>query len=151
VKQSKKEGVSNVDFKNVDVQHLPFQEDCFDLVVSRLGFHHFVEPYKILSEMDRVCKPGGTIEIVDMISPEENQLFRLYNHYERLRDPSHVNALKESNFIELFKYFELKIKHNDIQNAPFNLRRWLELTKTDNQIRKKLLMIWLTPKNEEVL
>lgn len=48
-----------------------------------------IRPTKVLQEMIRVSELLGTICVVDMISPEDNELYRQYNHYERLRDPSH--------------------------------------------------------------
>jgi ubiquinone/menaquinone biosynthesis C-methylase UbiE len=51
-------------------ESLPFDDDTFDVAVSRLVFHHLPGDVKTaaLSEVARVLKPGGRILVVDMAS-----------------------------------------------------------------------------------
>lgn len=42
---------------------LPFRSNYFDLVLSVTAFEFFSSPEKAISEMTRVCKPGGRIVI----------------------------------------------------------------------------------------
>lgn len=44
-----------------DVAALPFKDGAFDLVTSIAAFEHFLDVPKVLSEVARVLKPGGTI------------------------------------------------------------------------------------------
>jgi SAM-dependent methyltransferase len=44
-----------------DVEHLPFPDASFDLVVSFTGLHCFPDPARAVVEMARVLKPGGVI------------------------------------------------------------------------------------------
>lgn len=74
-----------------------------------------------------------------MISAEDDKLSSLYNHYERLRDSSHYNALKKSQFIKLFKDTGLELKQVDVLDVPVHLKRWLALTETDKQIKEKII------------
>lgn len=130
--------ISNIEFNLAHAEQLPSKE-AFDLVISRLAFHHFTNPKKVLQEMIRVSTLSGTICVVDMISPEDDDLYRLYNHYERLRDPSHRNALKETEFIKLFKNAGLDIQTIETIDVPINVNRWLELTSTDNQVAVQII------------
>src|ERR671918_107256 len=43
---------------------LPFADESFDVVVSRLGVMFFPDPLAACTEMLRVTKPGGTIGFV---------------------------------------------------------------------------------------
>src|SRR5688500_14312800 len=52
-------GVTNVEFRQGDVEHLPFEAATFDLVVSRFAAHHFPHPARAVQELARVLKPGG--------------------------------------------------------------------------------------------
>src|SRR5699024_8541096 len=110
MKQTEQKGISNITYRIANAENLPFKQESFDFVISRLGFHHFTNPSKILKEMSKVCARNGTVGVIDMISAEDDELSHLYNHYERLRDPSHFNALKRSQIIELFKNTRLKLK-----------------------------------------
>lgn len=51
-----------IPFQVVNVDHgLPFATDEFDLVVSYNAFEHVGAPPAVLSEMVRVCRPGGHV------------------------------------------------------------------------------------------
>lgn len=44
-----------------DVEHLPFDDASFDLVVSFTGLHCFPDPARAVVEMVRVLRPGGVL------------------------------------------------------------------------------------------
>lgn len=89
-------------FLEGDATHLPFADEQFDLVVSRFALHHIDDPAKAAREMARVCRPGGAVAIIDMVSePEEPG--RLHNRLERLRDPSHRMALQEHELVQVLR------------------------------------------------
>ena len=46
--------------------------------------------------MMRVCKCEHSVCVVDLLSPEDKGVAKIYNHLEQLRDPSHTVALSES-------------------------------------------------------
>ncbi len=50
-----------VDFKEGDVEALPYPDDSFDRVLSQFGHMFAPQPEIAISEMLRVLKPGGTI------------------------------------------------------------------------------------------
>ena len=89
-------GLNNVTFKSGDAENLPFNDDEFDGVVTRLAIHHFANPQRALDEMFRVLRPGGVAVIVDVVSSEDRDESKLHNAIERLRDPSHVRMLPAS-------------------------------------------------------
>ena len=102
--KSKEEGFSNIKFVHGDATSLPFPDSSFGLVTSRLAIHHFTKPRPILEEMARVARPGGRVVIVDLVASEDQEQVRsvnnlrtvqaeMHNRLERLRDPSHTNAL----------------------------------------------------------
>ncbi len=91
-----KAGLLNVDFRCGDAENLPFDDAQFDGVVTRLAVHHFADPQRALNEMFRVLRSGGTAVVVDITSSEDAAESNLQNAIERLRDPSHVRMLPQS-------------------------------------------------------
>jgi ubiquinone/menaquinone biosynthesis C-methylase UbiE len=85
-----------------DVEPLPFADASFSIVVSRLAFHHFERPGAVLSEMQRVCRPGGVVAVVDLTAPDDPSQAAAMNAMERIRDPSHVRALSRAELEGLF-------------------------------------------------
>jgi ubiquinone/menaquinone biosynthesis C-methylase UbiE len=62
---ARKSGVT-VDFRHGDVARMPFESECFDLVVCQAAFKNFTLPRTALAEMHRVLRVGGTAVIQDM-------------------------------------------------------------------------------------
>jgi ubiquinone/menaquinone biosynthesis C-methylase UbiE len=92
-------GLNNVRWLVAKVNQVPFADASFSLVTCRYAFHHMVEPAKAAAEMARVCRPGGRVVLVDVITTSEKA--EAYDHWERLRDPSHVSALTLDKLVRL--------------------------------------------------
>ena len=86
-------GLSNATFQVGDVSTLPFAQASFSVVTSRYAFHHLADPVRVLREMVRVCRPDGRVAVMDMIASDDVEKSERFNRMERLRDPSHVEAL----------------------------------------------------------
>jgi ubiquinone/menaquinone biosynthesis C-methylase UbiE len=84
-------GLKNIDRLLGECTRRPFADASFDCAVTRFSFHHFLNPQAVLREMQRVCRPGGTVLVADVTPPTEAQAG--FNHRELLRDPSHTRAL----------------------------------------------------------
>jgi len=51
--------------RRMNAQELEFPDNSFDVVISALSTCTFPDPIAALREMDRVCKPEGTIRLVE--------------------------------------------------------------------------------------
>ncbi len=58
----------NIHFQLMDATHLDFPDSHFDTVCMANSLHHMADLPTVLSEMLRVCKPGGNIIISEMYS-----------------------------------------------------------------------------------
>ena len=95
-----KHGFANMTWQVGAAEPLPFPDASFNLVVTRYSFHHFQGPAAVLSEMVRVCQPGGRVLVADVSQPPAKVAG--YDEIERLRDPSHVHAVSRDEFAKLF-------------------------------------------------
>lgn len=96
-------GRMNVDFVRGDAEAMPFADDAFDAAACRIAAHHFPNVPAFAAEAYRVVKPGGTLFLIDNVAPERDAMDAFYNETEKLRDPSHVRALKTSEWIGLLE------------------------------------------------
>jgi len=67
----KKFNISNVEFKSATTPPLPYEENCFNLVMMNYSFHIIEDKAQILSEIDRVLVPGGKVIIADNFTPKD--------------------------------------------------------------------------------
>jgi len=58
---AQKRGLTNIQFRQCAAESLPFGDNSFDVVVSRLGFMFVPDPVTALRGMLRVLKPGGRL------------------------------------------------------------------------------------------
>ena len=139
--EAEKQRLWNIDFVQGDAEKLPFSDSSFDIVISRLAFHHFSDPNRCFSEMARVLKTSGKLVIIDMEAAEE-LLRSTEDEIETLRDPSHVCNLSKKEFTEMFRDHHLTITTVDCTEIPVSLSAWLALTNTSaavsDDIRKRL-------------
>ena len=88
-------GVKNVLLQEANAADLPFVDASFDLVMCRASVHHFADPETSISEMARVCRPGGRVAISDMITPSAD-VRDAFDALHRCIDPSHRRAFTEA-------------------------------------------------------
>ena len=126
---AEKEHLSNMSFVLGDAAELPFLDNSFDIVFSRLTFHHFPDVLRPFSEMVRVLKHGGKLVVIDMEATEEN-LRETEDKIEKMRDPSHVRNLSKDELLTLYKRNDLSLDFCETVNMPIILQNWMEHTET---------------------
>ena len=73
LKQTRKKCGSypNVEIRTADILNLPFSDESFDTVIAANVIHLLDDPYKALSELDRVCRPGGKLIIPTYVNKDK--------------------------------------------------------------------------------
>ena len=108
--------IENIYFQSGNAEKLPYEPETFDLVITRLSFHHFDNPEKPFEEMKRVLKKGGKMVVWD---------------------PSHTRILSREEFEEMFKKdFALQCEETTL--VPVNLKSWMELTDTSEDVQEEI-------------
>jgi ubiquinone/menaquinone biosynthesis C-methylase UbiE/catechol 2,3-dioxygenase-like lactoylglutathione lyase family enzyme len=110
-------GYSHVDFVQGDAERLPFADNRFDIVTSRIAPHHFPNLLAFIQESFRVLKPGGRFLLADNVVPEEDEKDVFYNEVEKRRDYSHHRAWKKSEWIRM------------LEEHCFEIEEWYRFTK----------------------
>lgn len=121
-------GLTNVRFELGNAEALPYADGSFDVVVSRLSFHHFPDPGRVLDEMRRVTRTGGRIAVADVTSADAPDESQLQNALEILRDPSHVRMLARAELQTLFESRGLRIAREVEWVRQRRFSEWAELT-----------------------
>lgn len=102
-RQAAARGITNVDFVLGDAEAMPFPDATFDVVTCRIAAHHFPDVARFCRETYRVLKPGGRCLLVDNVAPEDDVLDRFMNGIDKLRDPSHFRAWRESEWVRFMQ------------------------------------------------
>lgn len=80
-----------------DSKQLRFDDAMFDAVISNSLIHHVPDPQTVLSEMVRVCKPGGRIFVRDLYRPDSMTLVEsLVQTYTANETPYNQQLFRQS-------------------------------------------------------
>lgn len=113
-------GLGNINWQVGTATALPYPDESFSLVITRYSFHHLLDCAAALAEMIRVCRLGGRVLVADVAVLADKSV--AYDRLEVLRDPSHVHALTEPEFDELFTRSGLR----DCQRTAYGVDIGLE-------------------------
>ncbi len=114
--------ISNISFDIQDLKNLTYDDNSFDVIVSRYVVeHHNTEGVKeILSELYRILRPGGIIRIIDV----DGFLFNLYPKTEHIEECLKKLKLKneiDPNIGRKLPYLMSKIKFEDVR---WEIKTW---------------------------
>ena len=138
-REAEKGGITNIVFEQGLAENVPYPNDSFDMVVTRFSVHHFENPHIQIGEMARVCRPGGTVAVIDLVSPEDEVLAVRYNRLERLRDPSHTRALSARELEGVVRNAGLEIVQTASREVEVGVHRWLDFAGTEPERRRTIL------------
>jgi ubiquinone/menaquinone biosynthesis C-methylase UbiE len=127
------EGRDDVTFVRGDATELPFPDGQFEVVVSRFALHHMDDPATAIAEMARVCRPGGTVTVIDMVSGGSR-----HDELERLRDPSHTRALPEAELRSHLEAAGRKAGREADHEHVMPVEPWLEQARTPEPDRERI-------------
>jgi ubiquinone/menaquinone biosynthesis C-methylase UbiE len=127
---ARKTGVE-VDFQQANASAMQFPDEVFDLVFCSWAIKNFMEPTRVLNEMYRVLKRGGTALVVDLNRDAAGQDWRSYASDRELKGVTALSmrlafriqksgAYSKDQFEELIS--STPFQRHDIQSSGINLR-----------------------------
>ncbi|MEI6209171.1 MAG: methyltransferase domain-containing protein [Desulfuromonadales bacterium] len=124
LKRQQEKGLTNLYWAVGEALPLPYADNSFLLVITRYSFHHFLDPSVALSDMIRVCKPGGRVLVADVaIDPAKSAA---YDRLEIMRDSSHTHALTTAEFSALFQQSGLEACRQSAYGVEIELEAQLK-------------------------
>jgi ubiquinone/menaquinone biosynthesis C-methylase UbiE len=124
---ARKRAPANATFVEADATALPFEVGAFDLVSTARTLHHVARPEKVIAEMVRVLRPGGTMIVVDQLAPVDSLAAIELNAFERARDPSTTRILADVDLRSLFDANNLVLRDAEVVREERDLERYLDL------------------------
>ena len=148
-KLARARGLTNVKALTAKAEDLPFPDASFDLVVCRLAAHHFRKIGGFVGEAFRVLMPGGTIGIVDNVSPdaaiapgctgdELRHCAVLFNAFKKLSDPSHVRCLGLVEWQTLLGRAGFTVTHTECLDKEIEFGTWVQRMRSSEAAAARL-------------
>lgn len=131
-------GFTQAKYEVAAAEALPFDAKQFDCVVCRIAPHHFLSIPQFLAEVARVLKPDGRLGLIDGIAPENTEAARLYNDWERLRDPSHMACLSMPAWRMALKNAGFEVLAETTMRRTHNFLDYVERMDVGHDDRDKL-------------
>ncbi|MFL9962601.1 class I SAM-dependent methyltransferase [Paraburkholderia sediminicola] len=99
---ARERGLANIRTQQGAAETLPFADDSFEWVISRMSAHHWHDVPLALAEVRRVLKPGGKVLFVDIAGIDHPLLDTHIQAIELLRDGSHIRDYCADEWVALF-------------------------------------------------
>ena len=81
--KQQKRNVDGIEFVEASAMELPFEDNRFQVVSVAFGIRNVEKTEQGLSEITRVCQPGGRVAILEFSRPYVWPLSSIYNFYFR--------------------------------------------------------------------
>ncbi|MFN2494181.1 MAG: class I SAM-dependent methyltransferase, partial [Pyrinomonadaceae bacterium] len=162
--EAQRRGLTNVAFRQAPADSLPFENNSFDAVVSRLGVMFFPDPLAALREMLRVTKRGGALSLAVWGKSELNPFCylitnRVAAHFEAAAaaDPNAPGAFRFAEPGTLAQILRgagaMDVKERTLKfqmAAPISPREFWEMrSETSGTLREKLAT--LSPREADLV
>jgi len=119
-------GITNATFEVGDATATPLATASVDGAVARFTIHHLPVPSRLIDELARLVRPGGTIVLADHVADESADAFAWSQEVERLRDPSHWACLPATSLRTLVERAGLELEDERLFPFQLDFDDWLE-------------------------
>lgn len=129
-------------------EHLPFENNSFDIIASRYSAHHWHDVGQSLREMQRVIKPNGKIIIMDVVSPGHPVLDVWLQTVEALRDTSHVRDYTPGEWLTFLTESGFTVDKLQKHRLTLSFETWVKRMRTPPVLVEAIKTYQQTAANE---
>lgn len=119
-------GADNVTFEVGDVTALELPDASFDGVITRFSLHHIPAPVRVIEELARIVRSGGSVVVADHLADADGEAAAWSQEIERLRDPTHWACLSDSRMRRLGEGAHLTLEDEGLVGLELDLEDWLD-------------------------
>ena len=94
------EGLTNLHFVNYDGITFPFEDNSFDIVITRYALHHFPAIKDTFSEIHRVLKKDGVFFLSDP-APNDDDTEHFVDEYMQMKKDGHIKFYTQDEWKEI--------------------------------------------------
>ncbi|TBL82532.1 class I SAM-dependent methyltransferase [Hafnia alvei] len=134
-------GLTNLSTAQGVAESLPFENESFDIVISRYSAHHWCDVGQALREVKRVLKPGGRAIFMDVVSPGHSVLDVHLQTVEILRDTSHVRDYTPGEWLTFFTEAGLQIQTVTSDRLHLEFSSWISRMRTPEPLVTAIRMV----------
>ncbi len=87
--RDEKEQICNLQFISYEGSKFPFEDETFDIIITRYALHHFPKIQTTFREIDRVLKKHGFFFVSDP-TPNEEDTSRFVDAYMQMKKDGHI-------------------------------------------------------------
>jgi ubiquinone/menaquinone biosynthesis C-methylase UbiE len=127
---AREKGLTNVNTQQGYAEALPFADASFEVVISRYSAHHWHDVGQALREVKRVLKPGGTLIVMDVMSPGHPVRNIWLQTVEALRDTSHVQNYSSGEWLSMITEAGLISRTLTTDRLVLEFASWVERMRT---------------------
>ena len=99
-------GIRNLHFVNYEGMDFPFDDNSFDIIITRYALHHFPSIEDTFREISRVLKKDGIFFLSDP-TPNDNDSERFVDEYMQMKKDGHIKFYTKNEWKELGKLVDL--------------------------------------------
>jgi ubiquinone/menaquinone biosynthesis C-methylase UbiE len=118
-------GYAAIETSRGPAEQLAFDDASFDLIATRYSAHHWSSVTAAVGEMARVLKPGGTLIVIDVVSPTSPLLDTMLQTLEVLRDMSHVRNYRLCEWLAMLAERGFRDPRTDTWRLSLEFSSWV--------------------------
>ncbi len=99
--------IVNLQFVSYEGITFPFEDNSFDIIITRYALHHFPTIKNTFMEINRVLKKEGLFFLSDP-APNEDDVERFVDEYMRMKNDGHIKFYTKNEWKEMGKMVALK-------------------------------------------
>ncbi|HTU30174.1 MAG TPA: class I SAM-dependent methyltransferase [Solirubrobacteraceae bacterium] len=129
-------GVQNATFTVGDATRTGLADASVNGAITRFSLHHIPVPGRLLEELARIVRPGGTIIVADHLADDDPIALTWSQEIERLRDPSHWASLTHARLHAIAAGAGLRSDGETIVPIELDLGDWLRRGGEDPEVHQ---------------